>query len=174
MGSMFFSMTCCRGGRSREEQRNRWSGLHRPVGICVGVTWQGFGSGGTVRVASVRRCQKLPPRWTETILPLYLQKGVDSSWLRVKIFPVQSHQSKSWERPLRLQYISFRTKWELQGRAIWLVSCSFLFRWAGPGMVYNLLCRANSCAKSSIPGHYAFTTATAKGNAGFHLVWSPV
>lgn len=97
MGSMFFSMTCCRGGRGWEEHRNWWSGLHRPVGICVGVTWQGFGSRGTVRVASVRRCQKLPPRWTETILPLYLQIGVDSSWLRVKIFPVQSHQSKSWK-----------------------------------------------------------------------------
>lgn len=30
-------------------------------GPCGWVAWQGFGSGGATRVASLRRCQELPP-----------------------------------------------------------------------------------------------------------------
>jgi len=29
--------------------------------LCCGFVWQGFGSGGAIGVASVRRCEKLPP-----------------------------------------------------------------------------------------------------------------
>ena len=35
--------------------------------MCIGFAWQGFGSGGATGVASVRRCQKLPPCWTEPV-----------------------------------------------------------------------------------------------------------
>jgi len=31
------------------------------IDCCYGFAWQGFCSGGGIRVASVRSCQKLPP-----------------------------------------------------------------------------------------------------------------
>ena len=37
------------------------------VDDCIGFTWQGFSSRGSVGLASVRRYQKLFPCWTEPV-----------------------------------------------------------------------------------------------------------
>lgn len=36
-------------------------------GVCIGFTWQGFGSGRAAGVASVRRHQELPPCLSELV-----------------------------------------------------------------------------------------------------------
>ena len=36
------------------------SNSYKSLSTCSGFTWQGFGSGGATRVASVRSCKKLP------------------------------------------------------------------------------------------------------------------
>jgi len=53
--------------------------------MCYGFTWQGFGSGGTIGVASVRSCKKLPPclikpllAGSKTDLPLAKAKPISN------------------------------------------------------------------------------------------------
>lgn len=72
--------------------------------------------------------------------------------LQGKTFSFQSHQSKRWERPERplgLPCIPLRTECGVQGRTVCLMFCCFLFSWSEPGLVYNLIYRANSCFKGA-------------------------
>jgi len=60
------------------------------MGDCIGFAWQGFGSRGTTRVASVRSCKQLPESPTKP-----MPAGSNTDPLLAKAKPISDSRSTS-------------------------------------------------------------------------------